>query len=302
MDNFKKLNRNAQEFYAYYDLLSKYIEYNFTDCKDNHYKQYKNIIYPSLINYMYVGFEHHIKQLYILVYKHLKFNDNFNFSPQHFNVKDIPAYVSEGFVIEDDKLSLNMTESVVSYTKQNMSPETINDLFKRLGIKDIFAEVNTLDTQKYSSIEFLSEDNIKGRLKFFIQHRNSCSHALIDEYMGEEILTDWIIFLIDCYNKILTSITSVVFSSSVWSKSFRIKMIYKKNIICFDNNENLDITKDSILCYKKDKNYFFYKVRKIKSLDSEIVSTKNHVKIGLDISSYYGNSLPNENKEIFIIN
>ncbi|MBO0438669.1 hypothetical protein [Vagococcus fluvialis] len=302
MDNFKKLNGYAQEFYNYYDLLNKYIQFNFNNHENNHYKQYKNIVYPSLVNYMYVGFEHHIKQLYILVYKHLKINNSFNFDPQHFNLKDIPAYVSEGFTIQDDKLLLNMTESVVSYTKQNMSPDTINDLFKRLGIKDIFAEVNKLDTQKYKSIDFVSEDNIKGRLKFFIQHRNSCSHGLIDEYMGEEILMDWIVFLTDCYNKILTSITPLIFSNSIWSQSFCIKKIYKTNIICFDNNDNLELTTDSILCYKKDNNYFFYNINGIKSLGSDIVSTKNHEKIGLDISSYYGNKLPNENKKMFIVN
>jgi len=301
MNDFKKIDRTVQDFYSYYNLLSDYVEFNFSISQDKHYNQYKNIIYPSLINYMYVGFEHHIKQLYILVYQHLKTTNNFIFNPTDFSLRDIPAYASEDFTIQDGKLLLNMTESVVSYTKQNMTSDTINELFKRLGIINVFAKATTLDTQKYKNIEFVSEDSIEGRLKFFIRYRNTCSHGIIDEYMGKEILTEWITFLIDCYNKILTSITPQIFANSKWNSSFCIIKIYNKNIICFDNKENIDITKNSILCYKRDDNYIFYRINNIKHLDSDINSTKNHIEIGLDISSCYDDKLPKEGNQLFII-
>lgn len=302
MNDFKKLNAIVQDFYSYYSLLSEYIDFNFSNSQSCDYSKYKNIIYPSLINYMYVGFEHHVKQLYILVYKHLKSTNTFTFNPKYFSLKDLPAYTSEDFTIQDDKLLLNMTESVVSYTKQNMDKETINSLFKRIGIEDIFSKVSTLDTQKYNYIEFISEDNIESRLKFFIRYRNTCAHGVIDEYMGKEILIEWITFLIDCYNKILNSVTSKIFSNSTWNSYFSIKKIYKNNIICFDNDHNLDITTNSILCCKKNSNFMFYRVKSISHLGSKITSTKNYKEIGLDISSYYDNDLPREGNQIFIIN
>lgn len=301
MDNFNKLDSIVQKFYSDYDLLSKYIDFNFEESNGRDYKKYKKIVYPSLINYMYVGFEHHIKQLYILLYKHLKDNENFEFDTQYFSLKDIPAYVSENFIIQDNRLSLNMTEDVISYTKQNMSADTINDLFKRLRITNIFSGVDTLDTKKYQYLS-ATGTGIRGYLKYFITQRNICSHGLIDDYMSKPDLDEWLIFLTDCYNKILTSITHLIFSDSNLSTSIDIKNAYKNNnIICFDNNQNLDITRESVLCYKLDERYFFYRINNIQSKSLEIDSTKNNVEIGLEISAYYENIFPNKNKKIFIL-
>lgn len=296
---FQDVNSIVESFYKDYMLLSNYIEANFST-NNEFYKNFKQIVYPSMINYLYVSFEHHIKQLYLLIYNYLDRETDFIFDPKYFSLKDIPGHTKQDLIIKNNQLVLNMTENVISYTEKNMTAPIINSLFKRIGFSDISQNLDKMDKQEYTTIDFETNDTIQGRLKFFINHRNSCSHGFIDDFVSKNTIEEWIIFLKDIYNRIFASVIYKVFENENWD-SFTVKSVYSGNILCFDNINNLDINQNSILCKKKNEEYYFYKIESINSNNETLNSTKNHVQIGLKIDSLFETSKVNENNTIYLV-
>lgn len=298
---FNNLFEYRNNYLKEIESIVLYINSFSTDSKSKkNFIEYKKIIYPSIINNIYVSFEHHIKSLFIYIYKQKESSDEKSINLNNFSFKSFPGFILEKAYIENGKMILELDDEVISYTAKNMDVGTICDFFFRVGIeKNILqAKINAVNNSLYE-VPFEKEQSVSGKIKFFISHRNQISHSFIEEYYEDEFLLEWVRFFEKIYCVIFNSTIGKAIETISLSK-FEVIKVYNNSIVCFDNVENVNITKDSVVCYKSFGECYFYEVKSIYSNGKEIHQTVGFEKIGLLIKAVYDEKNISEKKEIFI--
>lgn len=283
------------------DSLVLYIN-SFSENKESNqqFTNYKKIIYPSIINNIYVSFEHHIKSLFLFLYRKVEANNEKSINLNNFSFQSFPGFILEKAYMEKNKMILELNDEVISFTSKNMDVGVICDLFYRVGIEKelLTSKIETVDSRLYE-VPFEEQRTIRGKIKFFINHRNQISHSFIEEYYENEVLLVWIEFFKEIYCVIFKSTIGTALETISLNK-VRVIKIYQDNIICFDNTENINLTKKSILCYESSQEYYFYEVKTIKSNGEEIEQTSGFKEIGLSVKAIYDEKKIVEQKEISI--
>lgn len=265
------------------------------------YSQYKKIIYPSIINRIYVSFEYLIKDLFLMIYRQLDLNNEIDLT--YLKIHELPGYIIEDARIIDKKLTLELTDKVVSFTSKNLDIETITKLFSRIKVdpNNIRKSIEAIDFNKYFDVPYQSNSTFEGRLKYFIEHRNAVSHSYFDEYQELTTINLWIEMLREIYQ----SIFSVVINKCLKRERlqcFKIIHVYcNGKVICFDNIDNLELEVDDSIFIDNQNRIFFYKVTNIVEDGKRIENTKNHQKIGLEIESLSCFNLPIKSTECYIV-
>lgn len=271
-------------------LLKQYLEtLHKSDEFDQFYSEYKRIIYPSIINRIYVSFEYLLKDLFIMIYKVLKRENEIDLS--YLKLHELPGYIIEEAKIVDNKLTLELTDKVVSFTSKNLDVETISRLFSRVKVNSnyIRQSIESIDIGKYSDIPYHTDSTIEGRLKYFIEHRNYVSHSYIDDYQELDTILLWIDMLSEVYQVIFSVVINRCLKRDSLD-SFKVLHVYHKGeIVCFDNNDNIEIRVDDSIFFENQNRIYFYRIMSIMNDNKEIENTKDFLNIGLEIKPISNN-------------
>lgn len=316
MINF--INENEKRLEHRFNKIIEYIEFLSDFGRGGQfYHDYKSIIYPSIINSIYVSFENDIKQLFLSYYKVLKQQTDFSST---FNVKflswnSIPGYILEEFTlldIESNSLKLDLTDEVMSFTSKNMNLEEIQQLFARIGINSakigtsISNGIKLMDeySEVLSWVEPDKRSSPKELLKAFIRMRNATSHSLlqVDEYEDIRNFKEIMQFLKEIYS-ILFLITVEEAKNSIYKlDEFKAVNYFKScTIIAMDNTEGLDLTCESKILNFGKNGLEILDIVSLKSENQPIKSTAGYHKIGIEVSKAVNRNLNPKKNNFYII-
>lgn len=278
-----------------------------------YYRRNQPILYIGVINRTYSLWETLCKDLAYFTYtqKKAKLISSGEFV-QRFKLSDLPGYIVENGVIEDEYIKFELKKDYVTYTAKNMTFSEMKSLFERVAInveplKSVGRIKDFLDEESTAfGLTGISENMLSLAVKRTTEERNVVSHfSSIDTFVDLYSVTKWIelfkILAEELANLVIKSVLEMKKDDWVALGKY-VRYLSTQKVLCTDIADGTSVDKKSLIIDERGgKIYGLYRPRSFMVNDKEIESVSSGEPAGIGLDALFSqNNHPAPGDSLFV--